>query len=165
MTTTENEEIVIVNDVEADEVARLEHDLAERISFRDTAIAEADAAEAALVDFKRKVVQVALDAKRRHNWCSTVDDAVEELDLEFPRLKFSGTVNFRVPFVVTDTDRVDGENSLPVGRVVQREVEGLETIAASIRSTLEMGGHYDGFAVTNVTFDVENLVRIPPEES
>ena len=163
MTTTQEFSENVTTDVNTALLQDLTRDLAQRIVERDNAIVAADEAEKELSDYKRRVLRVAMAAQRRHNWCSTFDEALEELDLARPRQKYSGQVNFQVQFTTTDTNRMAGRD-LPGPRVVQSDLCGLEAIVSAIRGSLTAESNHRDFTIGHVTFDVGSLVAIVDED-
>jgi hypothetical protein len=102
--------------------------------------------------FKKVVVSTADRYARRHDWCSVVNEALEEMGLEREQVSFNATVNIRVGFSGT---RNDGEQTVPSIRELMSWMYGEDDIAEHIRETLGLNDDYvDEIEIDSIDFNV-----------
>lgn len=88
-------------------VTRLQRELATREDQAGMLTDDRNTANAALAEFKRRVVEVAAKYGKRHNWCQAVAEALNELGLEPPmramkaRVRLHYDIEFEVPWGAT----------------------------------------------------------------
>ena len=164
MTTTEQTENIVIVGSDQILIDELEQDLAGRTSALTDAVASAIAAERELAAYKRRVLRVATEAAARYSWCPTFDEALDELGMRRPRMRYRAELVFRVPFTVLDTARVDRTDNVPSGRNVLSRMEGLGTIVEAIKANLGMDSDFEEFEVGNVVHVVDGVARIVPDD-
>jgi hypothetical protein len=102
--------------------------------------------------FKELVTSTASKYARRHDWCSVVDEALEEMGLEREPVSFSGVISVRINFTA---NRSDGERGTPNARDVTRWLYGEDDVREAIGENLSLDSDYaDDFEIESYSFEV-----------
>lgn len=102
--------------------------------------------------FKELVSSTATKYARRHDWCSVVDEALEEMGLEREPVSFSGVISVRINFTA---NRTDGERGTPNARDVNRWLYGEDDVREAIGENLSLDEDYAGdFEIDSYSFEV-----------
>jgi hypothetical protein len=109
--------------------------------------------DAKLERFKEQVVEVASRYAEDNDWCSVIDNALNELGLERKTTVYGGVITITVAF---HAELNRGKTGLPSQRWV-RDSLSLSSIRGAIEDSLEFDADHESSEVDSVEFAISGL--------
>lgn len=112
-----------------------------------------------LVRFKDQVVEVATRYAVENSWCSTVNQALQEMGLEMKPKSYSATLQITVEFVAEMAERRD----IPSESWVRDSMQ-TDAIRRAIANSFSMDSDHAGVSVNDIEFEVTSVEENEEEE-